>query len=290
MEGKSVYGTLKCNCVLRKYSKLSRAYLFGGWDSEDDVTGGSVFFDTIHMFDPTNKEWTKLSATIPDGGMSRHVVFALPSRSKIVIHTHRCLNFVYVFDPVGSVVKQPTKKNEEAPSSRGLHACCMLDDVHCVMFGGAAQDGTMSNESFLLNTHTWEWSKLKIEQSTDTKRGDSNDCNIPRPRAGHNLVRFSNNAVVLFGGAVQGNNGLEPLNDLWVLHVNTTTGCGSWRQIDYFLDEKVPSPRNAATLTEIHSQEGSDGGQDKLYALVGGWSPFRHTFNDNFILSISSRL
>jgi len=172
----------------------------------------------------------------------------------------------------------------------------MLDDVYAIFFGGAAQDGVMSNESFLLNTETWEWKKLKTEETTDTdttRANDSCSINMPRARAGHNMVRFNNNCVLVFGGAARGEAGLEPLNDLWALHVNTTLGHGTWRIIEPTIDDtknvqgKIPPPRNAATLNEVYSQDGPGHVQEKLYILTSGWAPFRQTWDDTFILSIT---
>jgi hypothetical protein len=54
-----------------------------------------------------------------------------------------------------------------------------------------------------------------------------------------------------------------------------------------------PPGRNAATLTEIDAKnmlpDASTFGDSRCYLLQGGWAPFRKTFNDVYVLRISSK-
>ena len=146
-----------------------------------------------------------------------------------------------------------------------------------VLFGGAAQDGTMSNEVFVLDTVTWEWTTIEcVDDST-------NPSNIPSPRASPCLVALDDTTCIVFGGASRippsEGNGLHGCSDTWLLElvphaVGDNEGTGSalngktswkvkWTQL--YPDAKEddndnsssvrqhvsPPGRNAATLTPI---------------------------------------
>ncbi len=120
----------------------NKAYLFGGWDPQTQGTGG-VILDDVHEYDLSTQKWKKLDCTLPDGPTSRHVAAAINDQT-IVLHTHRCSDHVLLFDGT-SFSKQPV--TGDSPSSRGLHAACVVGK-QLYVFGGAAQDQTMSNEVF----------------------------------------------------------------------------------------------------------------------------------------------
>jgi hypothetical protein len=246
-----------------------KVYMFGGWDPEFAGDGG-VILDTVHELnlsngdsDSDNASWKKLDVTMPGGPTSRHVAVTIPSTGTILIHTFRCDNHVLLFDPaVGEFRRQPT--TGPCPSSRGLHAATMVNATTFCVFGGAAQDQSMSNESFLLDTVTWEWTKIN----------PTGDC--PSPRAGPCLCSDNNGCVVLFGGAEASETGLKPRADVWSLSLDTQ----EWTLL---LDDKDgPPPRNAATLTEIDLTDQTGTG----FILTGGWAPFRQTWDDCYVLRI----
>jgi hypothetical protein len=247
-----------------------KVYMFGGWDPEFAGTGG-VILDTVHELDLSNANggasWKKLATTMPGGPTSRHVAVTIPSTGTILIHTFRCDNFVLLFDPVtGAFRQQPTKG--PCPSSRGLHAATVVNATTVCIFGGAGQDQSMSNESFLLDTDTYKWTKLM----------PSGDC--PSPRAGPCLCSVNdsngNNCVLLFGGAEVSETGLNPRADVWSLSLDKQ----EWTLL---MDDKDgPPPRNAATLTEIDLTDQSGQG----FILTGGWAPFRQTWDDCYMLRI----
>jgi Galactose oxidase, central domain len=253
----------------------NKAYMFGGWDPENAGTGG-VILDTVHELDIASATWTELTCRMPDGPTSRHVAVALPRQhgndvtNRILLHTHRCLNYVWLFDPsTQTFARQAT--SGPCPSARGLHAAVLINDETLCLFGGAAQDQTMSNETFLLDLNTWTWTKLL---ATTADHG-------PTPRAGASLVRWNSDCILLFGGAEAAATGLHPRADVWALSLQQQPI--QWNLLIH--DEVpgdattiVPPPRNAATLTPISPNE---------LLLTGGWAPFRETWDDCYVLHIS---
>ena len=202
-----------------------------------------------------------------------------------LIHNHRCIDHVLICSD-SKFRKQAV--TGQAPSSRGLHAATMAG-LHVVIFGGAEQSGTMNNEAYVLDTHSWEWKQIQIENT---------DC-APCPRAAPCLVTINDSCVLLFGGAEATASGLNPRGDLWALHFDAVGGTGRW---ELLIDddgggtstfEGCPPPRNAATLSEIEQLEegwnepSQEGEVRKCFVLQGGWHPFVRTYNDNFVLSIS---
>lgn len=248
-------------------------YVMGGWDPQTEGTGG-IFLNTVNKLDLEKDAWSELAAELPDGPSSRHVALAY-KKSKAFLHNHRCDDHVWVFDGDDeSFTKQPTTGT--APSSRGLHTATMANDNTAVIFGGAAKDGVMSNEAFLLNTDTWKWTPIET----------TGEC--PSPRAGACLACYSDSCVLLFGGAESSfDAGLVPKGDVWALSFDAKTGKGEWIQLlPDEQDNGGPEPRNAATLSPIDAVDDRGG---KHYLLTGGWAPFRKTWNDCFVLRVADQ-
>lgn len=262
------------------------AYLLGGWDPETAGTGG-IMLDTVHALNLLTRTWTRLPVRLPDGPTSRHVAVALPpgrgsrsnSRQRLLVHTHRCVDCVLLFD---TVTQSFTKQNTTGvgPSPRGLHAAVVVNDTTVCLFGGAAQDQTMSNEAFLLDTVTWRWTKVAPSSSADAAG--------PCPRAGPCLVAADEQTVVAYGGARATAAGLVPCADLWALALDT----GTWTElIPTTKAGAVPPPRNAATLTPVRNRDADGGGGGnspggKSFVLTGGWAPFSQTWDDCFVLRL----
>jgi hypothetical protein len=124
-------------------------YLLGGWDPQDQGTGGTIL-DTVLKSDLESLEWKHLhDLHLPGGPPSRHVCLTI-SNEKLLIHTHRRhQNQVILFDGK-SFHNQST--TGDCPSSRGLHSGTVMSENHVLFFAGAAQEGTMSNECFVLCT------------------------------------------------------------------------------------------------------------------------------------------
>lgn len=274
----------------------SNAYVIGGWDPMVPGTGGKIL-DDVSMLDGQTLKWSQpkstddsLSTTVPGGPTSRHVAVAL-SDDVICVHNHRCEDHVLLLhtNTDQNLVKWDHQKiSGEAPSSRGLHCATTIGTSktkNMVIFGGAAQDGRMSNEAFVLDSTTWKWTKINCEGE-----------DAPAPRAGACLCALDDNSVLLFGGAMPSEGGLVGLNDVWVLHVND----GRWecllqhQTVDNDRSSSTfPPGRNAATLTEIDAKnmlpDARAFGESRCYLLQGGWAPFRKTFNDVYVLRISSK-
>jgi Galactose oxidase, central domain len=245
-------------------------YLLGGWDPQTQGTGG-IILDTVHKLDMEETgEWTALPTALPNGPTSRHITLKF-QESKAFLHNHRCSDHVWILDAeTDSFTKQPTKGT--APSSRGLHCATMASDNVAVIFGGAAKDGVMSNEAFLLDTSTWKWTPIET---------DDGPC--PTPRAGASLCCYNNFCVILFGGAETSEMGLNPRGDVWALHFDAESGKGQWELLLPDDDSKTgPEPRNAATLSPIQPLNG----RGTCFLLTGGWAPFRQTWNDCFVLRV----
>ena len=261
-----------------------RPVLFGGWDPQTPGTGG-VILDTLEDFDIKSKAWSVIDgAHIPDGPTSRHVALSLPGGNAL-IHNHRCIDHILIYSGSTFHKQQTTGK---APSSRGLHAATMAGS-NAVIFGGAEQSGMMNNEAFVLDTHTWHWKKIQVQNQ---------EC-APCPRAAPCLVTISGKCILLFGGAEATASGLNPRGDLWALHFDPDGGTGQW---ELLIDDdgggpsmigNCPPPRNAATLSEIEQFEAAwdvpseEGEIRKSFVLQGGWHPFVRTYNDCFVLSVS---
>jgi len=254
---------------------FGKTYIFGGWDPQTEGTGGTIL-DTVHELGCDG--WEEV-AKFPDGPTSRLCAVALPGKDQILVHNHRCLEHVWIFDTDSyEFTKQPT--TGQGPGSLGLHVACMIDDSTFFVFGGATQDGTMSNASFFLDTNTWKWTPVRLV--------DPSKC--PSPRAGASICSYSGTesdkkCAVLFGGAEATEAGLNPRGDVWVMHLlDAKKGKGEWELLlnDDIQNEYYPPPRNAATLTQIASDEKS-----AEFLVTGGWAPFRVTHDDVFVLSLT---
>jgi len=170
------------------------------------------------------------------------------------------------------------------------------------MFGGAAQDGTMSDEIFLLDTNTWTWTRLHC--------GSSRYHPHPTARTSSCLVTLDHDCVLLFGGVQRVDSDLVPRGDVWLLNVREKQWKRLWPDCH---DDKNgnnkekpnsnmvrPPPRNAATLSEIFNYEPlqlhfADGVSTtnattittKSCLLTGGWHYAQETWDDCYILHVS---
>ena len=286
----------------------SKSVLLGGWDPQEPGTGGIILDDvsvldveTMQWFQPTSVEHSGQAITIPGGPTSRHIAVPIvKSETSILVHNHRCDDHVLLLsissdgsDKIkGTWTRQTTSGN--APSSRGLHCAAGLHDwksdvsTGVVIFGGAAKDGDMSNEAFVLDLSDWKWTKLICSG------------NKPSPRAGACLCSLDENTVLLFGGAERGEGGLVGLNDVWALAVDMKNGRGEWKCLieNKSVEDGSPPGRNAATLTRIEktacfpnsvlNSNSLDVTRRSHFLLQGGWNPFRKTYNDVFVLCVES--
>ena len=267
--------------------------VLGGWDSQVAGTGGVILKD-IQAFTSTNGGmWNELSVDLEEP-TSRLCALSLIDKessssmsSKVLVHNHRCTDRVMLLDLEASkLTKQPV--SGRVPSARGLHCCVQLPGTSkVVLFGGAAQSGTMSNEVFVLDTETWVWEDC-----------DSGNAASPSPRASPCFVALDDKTCLMFGGARPDDEvGLHGCSDTWLLELEETkTMSGStktkakWTQLGEDQSAEAPPGRNAATLTPLPSSFGLDQEEDegsRYFLLSGGWYPFRTTHGDNFVLKVT---
>ncbi|XP_054713034.1 tRNA wybutosine-synthesizing protein 4-like [Uloborus diversus] len=64
-----------------------------------------------------------------------------------------------------------------------------INGVECIIvFGGCTIEGNVTNKCFILNTKSWSWSEVAVQNNT------------PSPRHSHSSVSFDNSKVVIIGG------------------------------------------------------------------------------------------
>lgn len=277
--------------------------VLGGWDSQQAGTGGIILKDVqIYSEDDTgsdsnnNSAWNELSTDVLQQSTSRLCAVTLGedeslSSTKVLIHNHRCTDHVILLDvQTSELCEQPV--TGPIPSARGLHACVRLPGTNkIVLFGGAAQDGNMSNEVFILDTKSWIWEKIE----------SNDDGPNPSPRASPCLIALDSKSCIVFGGATSTDAGLHGCSDTWLLDLvesKSNNGGSSvtkakWTQLYQDKSSEAPPGRNAATLTPLPSkpiglyEDENDNDNSQFFLLNGGWYPFRKTYGDNFVLKVS---
>ena len=279
--------------------------LLGGWDSQKAGTGGVILKDVQVYSSNSNEDsgsdsWKELPTDLQEP-TSRLCAVTLGDAQQVLIHNHRCTDHVLLLDlETSNLSKQPVSGT--APSARGLHACVRLPGTSkIVLFGGAAQDGNMSNEVFVLDTETWVWENCSSLQETESNH-DGND--VPSPRASPCFIAVDEKTCILFGGAaLSDEGGLHGCSDTWLLEIidsennndgSSVTTRAKWTQLGEDGSTKAPPGRNAATLTPLSSKsrvlEGEeDDDNSQLFLLSGGWYPFRTTYGDNFVLKVTKK-
>lgn len=258
---------------------ITTAYLIGGWNSNTN-NPDEMFLDTIHRLDiiPDSNnatKWTLLPVRIPDGPCSRHISIPL-SKNRILIHNHRCIDYVYIFDCITNQFhKQVTTGN--FPGSIGLHCCTTINHNQLFIFGGAYQNGTMSNHIHVLDLNEWKWTSTT---STNT------NIQQPTPRAGSSMCYVDDESVIIYGGAERSDDGsgsLKARGDVWLYHIPTH----QWTLLmNDDTIQNIPSPRNAASLLPIIVSTTKQKQTEQYYKLYGGWLPFQETYNDNYWLHL----
>lgn len=256
-----------------------RPIIIGGWDSQQAGTGGIILNDVAAMDQSSGTFDTLLEL---DETMSRHVAVSIDP-GLVLIHNHRCVGHVLLLEqktPDATPVVRKQATTGEAPSPRGLHGACLLGQQRLVIFGGAAQDQTMSNEVFTLNLKTWNWTRCRIP----------NDG--PSPRASPCIASLSDHEIVVFGGAEKDQTfGLKGCNDIWLLTFpleSLSSNTPTWKLLQT-QTAIIPPKRNAATLDRIPVPPGANDANGMFFLLSGGWDPFRLTYNDNYVLCLSQK-
>lgn len=243
----------------------------GGWDSSK--SGPEAFLGDVWTLDLTTWAWEQQQ---PAGeqlqGISRFQ--AVVDGSRILLHTHRCDNHILALHTDSSPPRiEKVSVKGPAPSSRGLHTVLKAGNA-LYLYGGAPQKGPMLDDLWRLDLTTMQWTQLQPKGQTPHAR-----CSPAAAVVGRYLVYF--------GGAFYGaSGGLEMLQDVQLYDIEAN----SWvvpevAAADGSSNAELPAARNAAVMVPL-SEQGSGGGPQLL--LAGGWRAFVQTFNDTFLVQLSS--
>ena len=240
---------------------------------------GGTFLDETWRLDLVSLRW-KLSDKdkLPCGPVSRHAACTVGG-NKLVMHTFRGV-FVKTLDTGGresSWTEQPT--TGEGPEGLSMCAMTPLTDNSLLVYGGSTKTQELSEDAFVLNTETWEWTKLS-----------GNNDSRPQARASPCAAQCGENQCIIFGGAClggggyEGGAGLQAQHDTWLLTVVDGTKA-VWERVAVTNDDRNcgPKARLAATLSALPSSSsvGDSGG----FLLSGGWDPKGGTFDDVWVLT-----
>ena len=150
-----------------------------------------------------------------------------------------------------------------------MSAACALDDHTMLLFGGSTKTQEMNAEVRILNTTTWTWRKLEVE-----------DGEVPSPRASSCMAPVGDGiSAVVFGGAglgergYEGGAGLTAFDETWRVLVDGSTA--SWTRLQA---GEAPAARVAASLEPLPSGD---------FLLQGGWDPkSKDTYEHPHVLSL----
>ena len=246
-------------CMYAAAAVLNGAfYLFGGWDPEAPGTGGS-FKDSSWKLDLATLQWTKLDA-LPCGPVSRHT--ACTVGGKIIVHNFRSTIVCEGTD----VFEQPT--TGQSPVGFSMCAAATLGEHEMLVFGGSTKVQGMTADTYVLDTRTWEWRKLR-------PAGDE----MPTPRGSACAAAIDPSTCLVFGGAGLGGGGyaggvgLTPFDETWTVRVDGDAAVWMKLRID-----EPPKARVAASLSALPSGE---------FVLHGGWTPTtKETFATSRVLKL----
>jgi Galactose oxidase, central domain len=248
----------------------SAMYIFGGWDPGAPGSGGE-FLKDVWKLDLVTKQWKDVGLELPFP-VSRHA--ACTVGDMIVIHTYQGVLLFQNDGNSGRISLQET--TGDCPDGLSMCGQVSLIDSGVLIFGGSTKTQQLSDATFLLDTTSWEWTKLK-------NIGDK----VPSARASPCAasVYDCNNQAIVFGGAsigdsgYEGGKGLTPLSDTWLVTIDKDTGTAEWKQTA--MSDVGPEGRLAATLTPIYGEGG------KRMLLQGGYdSVSKKTFNEPWVLRL----
>lgn len=248
--------------------------MFGGWDPGAPGSGGE-FLKDIWEFNVQTHEWTEVEAQLPFP-VSRHT--ACTVNGMVVVHTYKGI-FVYRKD--GSLTEQET--TGDVPDEMSMCAAAPLNDSQMIIFGGSTKNQQMSQDAYLLDTNTWEWTKLAVNENNN---GNDNVDDRPPQMASSCAARVADNEIIIFGGAgigstgYDGGFGLVPQKDTWKLKVTNGGTQALWEKVEMPSSEtcNTPEGRVAASLCPIGPS---------TFLLQGGFDPLtKTTFDEPWILSL----
>lgn len=152
-----------------------------------------------------------------------------------------------------------------APTPRGAHAACSIDNKRMVIHGGIGLHGVRLGDTWMLelsdtdSLRSGTWHEIVTNPS-------------PPARSGHTLTPIGRSRTVIFGGRGMG---YEVLDDLWMLDLNAPT----WVQIVYDVAEGASLGRVGHSATMVL------GGRLLIH---GGEDSYRHRKDDFWVLNVSA--
>ncbi|PFH50368.1 hypothetical protein AMATHDRAFT_61181 [Amanita thiersii Skay4041] len=168
---------------------------------------------------------------------------------------------IYCFDVETMQWTHPDTTGEAPPPCRA-HTCTLVDRK-LVIFGGGLGP-TYYDFIYILDTITRRWSKPQLAGGANAPR--------PVPRRAHTAVLYLG-MIWIFGGG----NGMQALNDLWTLDVNSCTGPSSgsgsgklrWQELQ--TKGGKPCPRGYHTANLIGNTMVVAGGSDGSNYFTDIW-------------------
>ena len=124
-----------------------------------------------------------------------------------------CLSDVYFFHTGATddvLIWNKVNSSGDIPPPMHGHAAVAIDR-QLVIFGGSLQDGTQSQDLYILNTSSLQWSRIALGGA------------VPSPRYGHTM-NVLGDKIMVFGGMSEG----DLKNDFYYLNLETM----AWEQVE----------------------------------------------------------
>lgn len=158
-----------------------------------------------------------------------------------------------------------------APSPRGAHAACCMDDKFIVIHGGIGVHGSRLGDTWLLDLSDG------LRSGSWRRMGDTGP--LPSARSGHTLTWIGDRRMVLFGGR---GSEYEVLSDVWLFDIGDHFL--QWKEQKYDLSSilgELPSPRAGHSATFLFGAK---------ILVYGGEDSERRRMDDFWILDIPALL
>ncbi|GJM87473.1 hypothetical protein PR202_ga03432 [Eleusine coracana subsp. coracana] len=145
------------------------------------------------------------------------------------------------------------------PSARYKHAAEVVQDKLYVV--GGSRNGRSLSDVQVFDFKTLMWSALNPTRDQNQLNHENNDTDQPFPAlAGHSLVKWKNNLVVIAGN-IRSPSALNKVS-VWLIDVETN----SWSALDTY--GKVPIARSGQSVSLLGSQLIMFGGEDHKRRLL----------------------
>ncbi|EFJ43778.1 hypothetical protein VOLCADRAFT_106727 [Volvox carteri f. nagariensis] len=285
-------------------------WLVGGWDPSAGP-GMPQFLNDVWALDLRSCSWRRVQLEPAAEGqelppISRFALAALPD-GRLVLHTHRCDDHVLVLNPSaasglavttaaatmsgdprqappgGAILSRQSVygalPGEEQQQSEAVTSTGAGGSTALYMYGGAPQSGPMYDDLWMLDTGSMTWRQLHPEGPTPHARCShiSGACSGGSGVTGRYLIFIGGSYYALTGQ-------LQPRDDVILYDTQTN------RWLEAEVEGTQPSPRNAAIMVPLRTKgcdNSGDGGCDR-FVLHGGWWPFVETYDDTYIVTVTS--